>query len=94
MFYHFYSTRCSPDGTYEAVNYSDTVRASYLQVPVKDVHNVYRALKTFSNEIHSEENKIEIKLCPGTVVSTYVFWGFKRKIFLVCVCVGGGCLFV
>ena len=67
MFYYY--TRFSRDGHYKAVSYSDQARAPYQNIPVEDVYKVYRALKTWHSETNKQENKIEIKLCPGTVIN-------------------------
>ncbi|XP_072025103.1 gamma-butyrobetaine dioxygenase-like [Amphiura filiformis] len=58
-----------PDGRFKAISYSDSNRAPYVQIPVKDVHTIYRAMKMFNTELYKEENKIEIKLVEGEIAS-------------------------
>ncbi|XP_072022476.1 gamma-butyrobetaine dioxygenase-like [Amphiura filiformis] len=58
-----------PDGRFKAISYNDQVRAPYIQIPVQDVYKLYRANKIFNTELYKEENKIEIKMVEGDIVS-------------------------
>ncbi|XP_072032204.1 gamma-butyrobetaine dioxygenase-like [Amphiura filiformis] len=58
-----------PNGRFKAISYNDQVRAPYIQIPVQDVYKVYRAIKIFNTELYKHENKIEIKMVEGDIVS-------------------------
>ncbi|XP_072032174.1 gamma-butyrobetaine dioxygenase-like [Amphiura filiformis] len=58
-----------PDGRYKAISYNDQVRAPYIQIPVQDVYKIYQAIKMLNTELYKEENKIQIKLAEGDIVS-------------------------
>ncbi|XP_071831371.1 gamma-butyrobetaine dioxygenase-like [Apostichopus japonicus] len=55
------------EGNFKQVYYNDQVRASYLDVPVDKVQDVYRAMKLFHQTLY--KHNISIKLRDGEVVT-------------------------
>lgn len=55
------------EGNFKQVYYNDQVRASYLNVPVEKVQDVYRAIKLFHQTLY--KNNISTKLRDGEVVT-------------------------
>lgn len=55
------------EGNFRQVYYNDQVRASYLNVPVEKVKDVYKAIKTFHQTLY--KHNVSLKLRDGEVVT-------------------------
>ena len=53
------------EGNFAGINYNDGVRAPYWNIPVEEVTNGYRALKTFHRTMYKKENCINYKMQKG-----------------------------
>ncbi|XP_071493236.1 gamma-butyrobetaine dioxygenase-like [Diadema antillarum] len=56
------------EGNFKGINYNDGVRAPYWSLPVEQIQDGYRALKTFHRTMYSEDNFINYKLQKGEMV--------------------------
>ncbi|XP_070557980.1 gamma-butyrobetaine dioxygenase-like [Ptychodera flava] len=86
-----YHTKCSwpifsfdRNGDIAKVHHSNMLRDTRLRMPIEKVYPYYKAVKTYDNLIHREENMVSFRMQPGDMVmfeNTRVLHG--RKAFEV-----------
>nr|XP_054762219.1 gamma-butyrobetaine dioxygenase-like [Lytechinus pictus] len=57
------------DGEFKGLAYNDQVRSPYINIPVRQVKGVYKALKRFHTAMYRKDNFINYKLKEGEVVT-------------------------
>nr|XP_054762354.1 gamma-butyrobetaine dioxygenase-like [Lytechinus pictus] len=56
------------DGVFQGINYNDGVRAPYWSLPVEEITEGYRAMKTFHRAMYDKRNCIYYKMEKGDMV--------------------------